>query len=128
MKKWISIWAAIGLFFLVLPLSSYAESMQWDINDDVDEMDCTKEMDFSPETKKKLDEIYQRIYMGYVDLIELYYWKGALTEHQKDTRYEMLKNYVLTFGKENYQWCSEHENDEWEEEWYNNEEGEQIGE
>ncbi|PWA09043.1 DUF2680 domain-containing protein [Pueribacillus theae] len=128
MKKWISIWTAIGLFFLILPLSSFAESMQWDINDDVDEMDCTKEMDFSPETKKKLDEIYQRIYMGYVDLIELYYWKGALTEHQKNTRNDMLKNYILTFGKENYRWCSEHENDEWEEEWYNSDEGEQLGE
>jgi hypothetical protein len=83
------------------------------------DLTCTKDIPFTPAQKKRLDQIYQRIYMDYVSLIETYAWSGALTQDQKILRYKMLKNYILTFQKRNYKWCSEHEEDEWEEEWYN---------
>jgi hypothetical protein len=84
------------------------------------EMNCTKNVKFSSAELKQLDQIYFRIYKDYVDLIEFYAWSGALTEDQKKLRYEMLKNYIKTFHQRKYRWCSEHESDEWEEEWYNN--------
>lgn len=84
-----------------------------------DDLDCTKDMKYTEAQKKHLDEIYHRIYMDYLELIETYTAAGALTEDQKLVRYSMLKNYILTFAKRNYKWCSEWEEDEWEEEWYN---------
>jgi hypothetical protein len=90
------------------------------MDDDWSEQDCTRKVNFSTATKQRLDSIYQRIYMDYVDLIETYAWSGALSQAQKTTRLNMLKHYIETFHKRNYQWCSEHERDEWEEEWYNN--------
>lgn len=83
------------------------------------EMDCTKDIPYTLAQKQRLDQIYHRIYMDYIALIETYAWAGALTQEQKQIRYKMLKNYVLTFPKRNYKWCSEYEEDEWEEEWYN---------
>ncbi|HHY73650.1 MAG TPA: DUF2680 domain-containing protein [Bacillus bacterium] len=83
------------------------------------EMDCTKKMKFTAAQMRRLDYIYYRIYRDYVDLIETYAWAGALTQEQKITRYRMLANYMKTFQQRKYQWCSEHEDDEWEEEWYN---------
>lgn len=84
-----------------------------------DDLNCTKDMQYTEAQKKKLDEIYHKIYMDYLELIETYTAAGALTEEQKLVRYSMLKNYILTFAKRNYKWCSEWEEDEWEEEWYN---------
>ncbi len=83
------------------------------------DLTCTKEIPYTVAQKKRLDQIYHRIYMDYIDLIETYAWAGALTQDQKLIRYNMLKNYVLTFQKRNYKWCSEYEEDEWEEEWFN---------
>ena len=83
------------------------------------DLTCTKEIPYTAAQKKRLDQIYHRIYMDYIDLIETYAWAGALTQDQKLIRYNMLKNYVLTFQKRNYKWCSEYEEDEWEEEWFN---------
>jgi hypothetical protein len=83
------------------------------------DLTCTKEIPYTVAQKKRLDQIYHRIYMDYIDLIETYAWAGALTQDQKLIRYTMLKNYVLTFQKRNYKWCSEFEEDEWEEEWFN---------
>jgi hypothetical protein len=83
------------------------------------DLTCTKDIPFTPAQKKRLDQIYHRIYMDYVALIETYTWSGALTQDQKLIRYKMLKNYILTFQKRNYKWCSEFEEDEWEEEWFN---------
>ncbi len=83
------------------------------------DLTCTKDIPFTVAQKKRLDQIYHRIYMDYIDLIETYAWSGALTQDQKLIRYKMLKNYVLTFQKRNYKWCSEFEEDEWEEEWFN---------
>lgn len=84
------------------------------------DLNCTKDIPYTPAQKRRLDQIYHRIYMDYINLIETYAWAGALTQDQKVLRYNMLKNYILTFQKRNYKWCSEHEEDEWEEEWYNN--------
>lgn len=84
-----------------------------------DDLNCTKDMKYTEAQKKKLDEIYHKIYMDYLELIETYTAAGALTEDQKLVRYSMLKNYILTFAKRNYKWCSEWEEDEWEEEWFN---------
>ena len=84
-----------------------------------DDLNCTKDIKYTEEQKKRLDQIYHRIYKDYHDLIETYAWAGALTDEQKDVRHSMLKNYILTFAKRNYKWCSEWEEDEWEEEWYN---------
>jgi hypothetical protein len=42
-----------------------------------------------------------------------------MTQDQKLIRYKMLRSYILTFQKRNYKWCSEYEEDEWEEEWFN---------
>lgn len=84
------------------------------------EMNCTRTIKLTPAQKKRLDTIYNRIYKDYVDLIEVYAWSGALSQDQKKLRYVMLTNYIKTFYKRGYKWCSEHETDEWEEEWYNN--------
>ncbi|UQD52255.1 DUF2680 domain-containing protein [Bacillus methanolicus] len=83
------------------------------------EMNCTKKVKLSSAQLKQLDQIYYRIYSDYVDLIEFYSQSGALTQNQMKLRYKMLNNYIKTFYKRNYRWCSEHESDEWEEEWYN---------
>ncbi|MCM3764894.1 DUF2680 domain-containing protein [Neobacillus niacini] len=84
-----------------------------------DDLDCTKAIQYTEEQKKHLDQIYNRIYQDYYELIETYAWAGALTDEQKLVRHQMLRNYILTFAKRNYQWCSEWEEDEWEEEWFN---------
>ena len=84
-----------------------------------DDLNCTKDMQYTEAQKKRLDQIYHRIYTDYQDLIETYAWAGALTEEQKLVRHSMLKNYILTFAKRNYKWCSEWAEDEWEEEWFN---------
>ncbi|CRK81073.1 hypothetical protein [Neobacillus massiliamazoniensis] len=84
------------------------------------DLTCTKDIHFTPAQKRRLDQIYHRIYKDYVSLIETYAWSGALTPEQELLRYKMLKNYILTFKKRNYRWCSEYEEDEWEEEWFNN--------
>ena len=84
------------------------------------EMNCTKNIKPTSAQMKRLDSIYNRIYKDYVDLIEAYAGSGALSENQKILRYNMLSNYIKTFYKRGYKWCSEHESDEWEEEWYNN--------
>lgn len=83
------------------------------------DLDCTKNIRYTVAQKKRLDQIYHRIYMDYIDLIETYAWAGAMTQDQKQIRYKMLRNYILTFQKRNYKWCSEYEEDEWEEEWFN---------
>ncbi|MFJ5713021.1 DUF2680 domain-containing protein [Neobacillus sp. NPDC093127] len=83
------------------------------------DLDCTKNIRYTVAQKKRLDQIYHRIYMDYIDLIETYAWGGAMTQDQKLIRYKMLRNYILTFQKRNYKWCSEYEEDEWEEEWFN---------
>ena len=84
------------------------------------EMNCTKNIKLTPTQMKQLDSIYNHIYKDYADLIEAYAKSGALTENQQILRYTMLSNYIKTFYKRGYTWCSEHESDEWEEEWYNN--------
>ncbi|GHH96708.1 DUF2680 domain-containing protein [Neobacillus kokaensis] len=83
------------------------------------DLDCTHDIHYTEAQKKRLDAIYHRIYMDYLELIETYAYAGALTQEQKIVRMAMLKNYILTFQKRNYKWCSEWEEDEWEEEWYN---------
>ncbi|WP_409300757.1 DUF2680 domain-containing protein [Peribacillus sp. SCS-155] len=83
------------------------------------EMNCTKPIKFTTAQYKRLDYIYYRIYRDYIDLIETYAWAGALTQDQKLLRYKMLNNYITVFHQRKYRWCSEHEPDEWEEEWYN---------
>ena len=70
--------------------------------------------------RKQLEQIYKRIISDYSDLIKVYSQAGALTPEQAKIRHIMLNNYIKTFYKRNYRWCSEHESDEWEEEWYNN--------
>jgi hypothetical protein len=136
----------ILFFFLcysTLPLQPYAETQNeknnreledFILNDELQEeaepktgqkksfdsdLDCTKDIPFTLAQKKRLDQIYHQIYMDYIDLIETYAWAGALTQDQKIIRYKMLRNYIHTFQKRNYKWCSEHEEDEWEEEWFN---------
>jgi hypothetical protein len=84
------------------------------------EMNCTKKVKLTPEQQKKLDQIYNKIHHDYSDLIKVYSEAGGLTPPQEKLRHVMLNNYVKTFYKRNYRWCSEHESDEWEEEWYNN--------
>lgn len=83
------------------------------------EMDCTKKVKLTWAQRKQLDQIYQRIYRDYSDLIKTYDQAGVLTPYQTKVRFNMLNNYIKTFYQRNYQWCSEHEADEWEEEWYN---------
>lgn len=84
------------------------------------EMDCTKSVKYTWAQQKQLERIYKRIYDDYAALIKTYEGAGALTPIQTKTRFVMLHNYIKTFYKRNYKWCSEHESDEWEEEWYNN--------
>lgn len=84
------------------------------------EMNCTKNMKYTWAQRKELEQIYQRIYNDYSDLIKAYSKAGALPPYQTKIRYVMLHNYIKTFYKRNYRWCSEHESDEWEEEWFNN--------
>ncbi len=83
------------------------------------EMDCTRQMKLDSFQRKQLDVIYQRIYHDYSDLIKVYSSAGALTPYQTKVRFNMLNNYIITFYKRDYRWCSEHEADEWEEEWFN---------
>lgn len=83
------------------------------------EMDCTKKAKLTWAQRKQLERIYNRIYNDYSDLIKTYSQAGVLTPYQTKVRFMMLNNYIKTFYKRNYQWCSEHESDEWEEEWYN---------
>lgn len=106
-------------FILNKELKEETESKSEQKNKLDSDLDCTKDIPFTVTQKKRLDQIYHQIYMDYIDLIETYAWAGALTQDQKITRYKMLKNYILTFQKRNYKWCSEHEEDEWEEEWFN---------
>lgn len=84
------------------------------------EMNCTKKVKYTWAQRKQLEHIYKRIYNDYSDLIKAYSGAGALTPEQTKIRYVMLHNYIKTFFIRNYSWCSEHEADEWEEEWYNN--------
>ena len=84
------------------------------------EMNCTKKIILTVEQQKQLDQIYNRILQDYSDLIQVYSQAGALTPAQAKLRHVMLNNYIKTFYNRNYRWCSEHESDEWEEEWYNN--------
>jgi len=84
------------------------------------EMNCTGSKKLTWTERKRLDQIYKRIYNDYSDLIYTYSKAGVLTPYQTKIRYVFLNNYIKTFYKRNYQWCSEHEDDEWEEEWYNN--------
>jgi hypothetical protein len=84
------------------------------------EMNCTKKVKLTPEQQNQLEQIYLRIHKDYSDLIHVYSQAGALTPNQTKIRHIMLNNYIKTFYKRNYRWCSEHESDEWEEEWYNN--------
>ncbi|MHC0037671.1 DUF2680 domain-containing protein [Pseudoneobacillus sp. C159] len=115
-----------GLLFLcvapasgnVLAKEVEAESTDKELNDP--EMDCTKKMNLTLEQQKQLEQIYLRIFKDYSDLIHVYSQAGALTPWQTKIRHIMLNNYIKTFYKRNYRWCSEHESDEWEEEWYNN--------
>lgn len=83
------------------------------------EMDCTKKVKLTLQQQKQLDQIYLRIRKDYSDLIQAYSQAGALTPYQTKIRHIMLHNYIKTFYLRNYRWCSEHESDEWEEEWYN---------
>jgi hypothetical protein len=80
------------------------------------EMDYTKNVWLSTYQKKPIKKYLLNIYRDYSLLIEAYAWAGALTPEQRKTRYKMLYNYYQTFTRKNYQWCSEHEPDEWEEE------------
>ncbi|EKN66696.1 hypothetical protein BABA_14602 [Neobacillus bataviensis LMG 21833] len=118
------------IFYLAYAIPSFAETPFTNVNKEVeeiermpekleDDLNCTKDIQYTEEQKKRLDQIYHRIYKDYHDLIETYAWAGALTDEQKNVRHSMLKNYILTFAKRNYKWCSEWEEDEWEEEWYN---------
>lgn len=105
----------------IFPLKSLAEEQskitlnQWD-----PETTCTKRIKLSAAQKKQLDKIYWKIYHDYSQLIDAYAWMGALDSNQAKLRHKMLKNYYTTFYNKQYQWCSEFESDEWEEEWYNN--------
>lgn len=119
--KCVALVLALAVLFTAVPAYAAPDRHTAD-GDDWDEMDCTKKVPFSPEVKQRLDAVIHKIHMDYIELIETYYWAGALTEQQKNTRLIMLKNYVETFKKRNYRWCSEHEVDEWEEEWFNSDE------
>ncbi|NRD79213.1 DUF2680 domain-containing protein [Bacillus sp. BRMEA1] len=143
LKKYVTILFFLP-FILFLPLQTFAAVIDENENRDVErlifeeknneetetkngeiekedsDLVCTKDIRFTLAQKKRLDQIYHQIYMDYIDLIETYAWAGALTQDQKLIRYKMLKNYILTFQKRNYKWCSEYEEDEWEEEWFNN--------
>lgn len=122
-KKWLFCSVLIfNCLFTSLTLS-HAEEVN-DINQSTTvendpEMNCTKNIKLTSTQMKRLESIYNRIYKDYADLIEAYAGSGALTESQKVLRYKMLNNYIKTFYKRGYKWCSEHEPDEWEEEWYN---------
>lgn len=83
------------------------------------EMNCTSRVNYTEAQQKQLEQIYKRIYRDYSDLIDVYSKWGALSPYQTKLRHLMLNNYINTFYKRNYRWCSEHESDEWEEEWYN---------
>ena len=115
-----------SLLFLVLffhQLSHLAKeadtkSTSNELNDP--EMNCTQKVKLTLEQQKQLEQIYLRIHKDYSDLIHVYSQAGALTPDQTKIRHIMLNNYIKTFYKRNYRWCSEHESDEWEEEWYNN--------
>lgn len=115
----------ITLSLLLIPVVSISQGKEieslhrFSIKEDGKEMDCTKMMNLPVSVKKRLQGIYWRIYKDYTDMIETYYRAGALTWKQRETRLKMLKNYINTFYQRNYRWCSEHEPDEWEEEWYN---------
>ncbi|MCQ6282111.1 DUF2680 domain-containing protein [Bacillus sp. EB600] len=87
------------------------------------EMNCTKNIKYNWAQRKQLEQVYKRIYRDYSDLIKVYSQAGALPPEQTKIRHIMLNNYIKTFYKRNYRWCSEHESDEWEEEWYNNDNG-----
>lgn len=126
-------WKRLLLFFLVLllltsmfifPMTAMAYGAEgverlFQEREDGNEQDCSKMTNLPEKTKKKLREIYWRIYQDYANMIDTYYKAGAFTWKQRDTRLKMLKNYIQTFYRRNYRWCSEHEPDEWEEEWYN---------
>jgi hypothetical protein len=84
------------------------------------EMNCTKNIKYTWAQRKQLEQVYKRIYRDYSDLIKVYSQAGALAPDQTRIRHIMLNNYIKTFYQRNYRWCSEHESDEWEEEWYNN--------
>lgn len=119
----VRLFAVFCCCFLCLGKFSYAETEKRERPAEIEsgdpEMDCTKNIKFTSAQLKRLDYLYYRIYKDYIDLIETYAWAGALTQEQKITRYEMLNNYIKTFHERKYRWCSEHESDEWEEEWYN---------
>jgi hypothetical protein len=104
----------------VVTLANVAHTNVADKELDDPEMDCTKKVKLTPEQQNQLEQIYNRIHKDYSDLIHVYSQAGALTSNQTKIRHFMLNNYIKTFYKRNYRWCSEHESDEWEEEWYNN--------
>lgn len=126
-NKWAGCYVFILIFFF---FSANTATQAEEVNDEVQsktieddpEMNCTKSINLTPSQKKRLDSIYNRIYKDYADLIEVYAQAGALPENQIIVRYTMLNNYIKTFYKRGYKWCSEHETDEWEEEWYNSDE------
>ena len=124
-KKWVCYYVFILLFFFssvnaVAQAEEGSDAIQWKTVENDPEMNCTKSITPTQAQMKRLDSIYNRIYQDYAALIEVYAQSGALTENQQILRYTMLNNYIKTFYKRGYKWCSEHETDEWEEEWYNN--------
>ncbi len=113
------------LFFVFGPTSGVILAKEVDTNPASNElndpeMNCTQKVKLTLEQQKQLEQIYLRIFKDYSDLIYVYSQAGALTPYQTKIRHIMLNNYIKTFYKRNYRWCSEHESDEWEEEWYNN--------
>ncbi len=113
------------LFFVFGPAAGVILAKEVDTNPTSNElndpeMNCTQKVKLTLEQQKQLEQIYLRIFKDYSDLIYVYSQVGALTPYQTKIRHIMLNNYIKTFYKRNYRWCSEHESDEWEEEWYNN--------
>lgn len=79
--------------------------------------DCTRPVSFTEEQKRKLDELYAQLATDLNRLIQTYHEYGALTAEQKAYRLDMLKRHLDWIKKNDYRWCTEHEQEDGKEEW-----------
>ena len=105
--------AALAKGFSAIDGKTSASAAQTDDDDD-----CTNPVNLSDEQKKKLSELYDKIYESHKALLESSESYGLLTRTQKEERLKRLKSFISYVKTHNYQWCSEFEDDEKEWEWF----------
>ncbi|MEB3104077.1 hypothetical protein [Ferviditalea candida] len=116
MKKTQYIWACLCLTFTMfsIPYQSLAQpvtSAYGGVFDD-DEEECTKNVQFTEDDKKKLNQLMDEMYTLNKEIIETYTRAGAFKESRKKQKLENLQKFIETVKEKNFKVCSEFKKDE----------------